>query len=162
MKQQLGVVENIRSKIGISWLPTIYREKIRTQRTRAFHLDIPARENKPEILHTLLGVELKVGNQRFACPDLATARYLRVFARIGCRDFAVPYDITKISTIADELETSWHQTFLIFVQETQGQPASTAGRSRSIVIRTLREEIEAIGPGKAMPAFDRPTRQRNR
>jgi hypothetical protein len=162
MKQQVTVAENIRSKLGDSWIPSIYRGKIRAQRTRAFHLDIPAKENKPEILYTLLGVELKVGNRRFACPDLATARYLQVFARIGCRDFAILYDITKISTIADELETSWHQMLLLLYQETDGQAASSAGRSRSALIKTLRQEIEEIGPGDAMPAFDRPTRQRSK
>jgi hypothetical protein len=162
MKQQIAVAENIRSKLGISWIPSIYRDKIRAQRTRAFHLDIPAKENKPEILHTLLGVELKVGNRRFACPDLATARYMQVFARVGCRDFAVPYDITKISTVADELETSWHQMLLLLGQKTEGQTVSTVGRSRSALIRALREEIEEIGPGDAMPAFDRPTRQRSK
>lgn len=161
MKQQVAVAENIRSKLGITWIPSIYQDKIRGQRTRAFHLDIPAKENKSEILYTLLGVELKVGNRRFTCPDLATARYLQVFARIGCRDFAVPYDITKISTVADELETSWHQMLLIFGQETGGKTSSTLGRSRSVLIRALREEIEEIGPGDAMPAFDRPTRQRS-
>jgi hypothetical protein len=162
MKQKVSAAENIRSKLGISWIPSIYRDKIRAQRTRAFHLDIPAKENKPEILHTLLGVELKVGNRRFACPDLATARYLQVFARVGCRDFAIPYDITKISTVADELETSWHQMLLIFGQETGERSASTVGRSRSALVRTVREEIEEIGPGEAMPAFDRPTRQRSK
>jgi hypothetical protein len=161
MKHLVAVVENIRSKLGICWIPTVYREKIRVQRTRAFHLDIAAKENRPEILHTLLGVELKVGNRRFACPDLATARYLRVFARVGCRDFAVPYDITKISTVADELETSWHQILLVFAQETEGQAASAAGRNRSALLRAVREEIDEIGPGDAMPAFDRPTRQRS-
>jgi len=160
MKQKGALAENIRSELGESWIPSIYRDKIRAQRTRAFHLDIQARENKPEILYTLLGVELKVGNRRFACPDLATARYLQVFARIGCGDFAVPYDITRISVIADELETSWHQMLLLFGQETRGQAASAVGRYRSALVRSLREEIDAIGPGEAMPAFDRPTRQR--
>src|SRR5690349_2999275 len=91
----------------------IYSQKIRTIRTRSCALEIPERENEVAILHTLLGIELKVGSHRFACPDLPTARYMRVFARLGCREFAIPYDITKISTLADELETSWHRTLLL-------------------------------------------------
>jgi len=148
----------IREKLGDSWLADLYETKVRSQRTRAFHLDIPQKENKPEILHTLLGIELKVGNRRFACPDLATARYMRIFARIGCTDFAVPYDITKISVIADSMETAWHQ--MLLMTQKRRLPASAAGRLRSALIRLLREEISAIGPGNAMPAFDRETRQR--
>jgi hypothetical protein len=148
----------IREKLGDSWLADLYETKVRSQRTRAFHLDIPQKENKPEILHTLLGIELKVGNHRFACPDLATARYMRIFARIGCTDFAVPYDITKISVIADSMETAWHQ--MLLMTQKRRLPASAAGRLRSALIRLLREEISAIGPGNAMPAFDRETRQR--
>jgi len=162
MRQQSALVENIRSQLGTSWVPAIYSDKVRSLGTRAYHLDIAPRENKPEILHTLLGIELKIGKRRFACPDLATARYLQVFARIGCRDFAVPYDITKISTIADELETSWHRMLLLLNELTSGQEPSTIGRYRSALVRKLREEIAEIGPGDAMPAFDRPTRQSSR
>ena len=84
------------------------KKRFVSQRTRVIAArSARARENQAEIQYTLLGIELKVGKRRFACPDLATARYMRVFARIGCREFAVPYDITQISAAADELETSW-------------------------------------------------------
>src|SRR5678815_3050191 len=101
-------------------MAAIYAEKIRTLRTRSYSLEIPERENDVGILHTLLGIELKVGRRRFASPDLATARYMRVFARLGCREFAVPYDITKISTLADELETSWQRGLLLLETSTEG------------------------------------------
>jgi len=154
------LVDEISAQLGDRWIALIYKERVRSQRTRAYHLDISARENRPEVLHTLLGIELKVANRRFACPDLATARYMRVFARLGCRSFAVPYDITKISIIADELETAWHQMLLIVDNEMTGQETATKGRVRGALVRKLREEIDAIGPGDVMPAFDRPTRQR--
>lgn len=146
----------IREQLGDSWLADLYETKVRSQRTRAFHIDIPQRENKPEILHTLLGIELKVGNRRFACPDLATARYLRIFARIGCTDFAVPYDITKISVVADSMETAWHHMLLLVQKLSVSSPA----RLRAALVKMLREEISAVGPGDAIPAFDRDTRQR--
>src|SRR5205823_4032621 len=116
------------------WLPTLYMERVRSQRTRSVHLDISARENKAEILYTLLGIELKVGRRRFSCPDLATARYMRVFARIGCRDFAIPYDISQISGIADELDTSWQRSLVL----TEGKPPN-----RTALIKSLRAEINA-------------------
>src|SRR5580765_1021615 len=109
----MDIAAEICAHLADEWLPSIYREKVRSQRTRSYHLEIPVRENRAEIQYTLLGIELKVGKHRFACPDLATARYLRVFARIGCRDFAVPYDISLISGIADELETAWQRSLVL-------------------------------------------------
>ena len=147
----MKIEEKIREVLGDDWLPSLYKTKVRSQRTRSVHLCIAARENKAEILYTLLGIELKVGRRRFSCPDLATARYLRVFARIGCRDFAIPYDITQISPIADELETSWQRSLVLV----EGKPAN-----RTALIKSLRNEINAYGPGEPMPLFDRETKQR--
>lgn len=143
--------EAIKETLADDWLPTLYVTKVRSQRTRSVHLDITARENKVEILYTLLGIELKVGRRRFSCPDLAAARYLRVFARIGCQDFAIPYDITQISGIADELETSWQRSLVLVEGKLQ---------SRTGLVKMLRQEINAYGPGDAMPLFDRETKQR--
>jgi|SRR5580765_5584661 len=145
----------IRESLGENWLPGIYKEKVRSQRTRSHHLEIPVRENRAEIQYTLLGIELKVGKRRFACPDLSTARYLRVFARIGCRDFAVPYDISLIPGIADELETAWQRSLVLIEAEAPGNV--TVLRN---LIKTMRAEIINIGPGDAMPLFDRETKQR--
>jgi hypothetical protein len=152
------LVDDIRAHLAESWIADLYKNKVRSQRTRSIHLDVPARENRPEIFHTLLGIELKVGKRRFACPDLATARYLRVFARIGSTDLAVPYDITRISVIADELETSWQKMILMIEKELLD--AAVEGRVRSALVRKLREEIRDVGPGDVMPSFDRETKQR--
>jgi len=151
----VNLVDEARSELGDLWIADLYREKVRSQRTRSLHLDVPERENVPEILHTLLGIELKIGRQRFACPDLATARYLRVFARLGVRDVAVPYDITRISVIADELETAWQKMILLLREK-----GRETGRDRSALVRKLRAEISDIGPGEVMPVFDRETKQR--
>ena len=141
-------------------LVTIYSQKIRTIRTRSYSLEIPERENDVQILYTLLGIEIKVGRRRFACPDLPTARYMRVFARIGCREFAVPYDITKISTLADELETSWQRGLLLLEATTTGLTHRQEKRRRSDYIKSVRTEIAAIGPGEKMPLFNQSTKQR--
>jgi hypothetical protein len=156
----MDITSEIRTRLGDEWLPAVYRTKVRSQRTRSYALDVPQKENTAEILHTLLGIELKVGKKRLACPDLATARYLRVFARFGCRDVAVPYDITRISGIADELETSWQKTLLNVLEVTQDDSSPTASRKRRIVMKDLRDEMEAIGAGETMPAFKQSTTQR--
>lgn len=150
----------IKEKLDEEWLPIIYREKVRSQRTRSYHLDISETENQAEIQHTLLGIELKIGNKRLSCPDLSTARYLQVFARVGCQNVAIPYDITKISMLADELEISWHKTLLMFDEMTEEKIASARGRMRSNLIKEIRREIKEIGAGLLMPEFKQSTRQR--
>lgn len=157
----MDVTTEIKEKLGENWLANIYREKIRPLRTRSYSLDIPERENAVEIQHTLLGVELKVGNIRLACPDFSTARYLQVFARLGCQEIAVPYDITKISTFADDLESAWQRILLLFDAATEDRSAPARGRLRSSLIKDLRSEIDEIGAGEKMPEFRQSTKQRN-
>ena len=146
--------------MGDEWLPSIYRERIRTQRTRLITLEIPQNQNSAVIQYTLLGIELKVGKRRFACPDLATARYMRVFARLGAPEFALPYDITRVSAAADELETSWQRAVLSLDKELSERLLSERNRNRTKLATAIREEIAAIGGGDAMPLFDRETRAR--
>lgn len=156
----MEIIARIKKKLDAEWLPTIYREKVRTQRTRAHQLEIAKRENRTVIQHTLLGIELKVGNKRFSCPDLSTARYLQIFARFGCQEVAVPYDITKISTLADQLESSWHKSLLFLEAAAGDRTASVKGRMRSSLIKEMRREIAEIGAGSLMPEFKQSTKQR--
>lgn len=156
----MDIASIVREKLGEEWLPGIYRDKVRTQRTRSYHLNISAKPHRAEVQYTLLGIELKVGSMRFSCPDLATARYLRVFARVGCADIAVPYDITKISSLADELEISWHKTLLFFDELTTSKTTAVKSRQRNAMIKIIRGEIEEIGAGELMPEFKKSTKQR--
>lgn len=156
----MEVATEIREKLDNEWLPLIYKEKVRSQRTRAHRMGIPEKENRASIQHTLLGIELKVGNMRSSCPDLSTARYLQIFARIGCQEVAVPYDITKISTLADELDSSWHKILLLLEEAAKDKTAPVKGRMRSSLIKEIRQEIEEIGAGSLMPEFKQSTKQR--
>jgi hypothetical protein len=117
------------------------------------------KSSAPEIHHTLLGIELKVGRRRMLCPDLATARYLRVFARARCRAVAIPYDITRISQIADELESSWHRMFLIAGDLDSG---SGLQRLRQLLVAKVRDEIAGAGAGTRIPEFADSTKPRRR
>jgi hypothetical protein len=144
-------IDGLKANLGELWIPEIYRERVRSLRTRSLQMAVPERENSPEISHTLLGIELKVGRVRMATPDLATARFLCVFARLGCREVAIPYDISKISGIADTLETGWQRMNLLL----QG----TTTRTRNLAIKTVRNEIAEIGAGDIMPEFNTPTRR---
>lgn len=150
----------IQEQLGESWLPRIYRERILKLRTRSYHFESDKPAARVEIQHTLLGVELKVGRRRLLCPDLATARYLSVFARLGSKAVAVPYDITKISHLADELESSWYRMFLLVDQEARAESTRFKARLRGLLIAKIRAEIEEAGPGTRVPEFRQTTKQR--
>jgi hypothetical protein len=148
----MAATDEIKARLSDHWIPIIYQELVRSGKTRRFEMAISERENSAEIQHTLLGIELKVGKQRLACPDLSTARYLRVFARLGCRSIAIPYDISQISRIADELDTAWHRIDIVF--------ADMSTRNRRSLIAMIRTELNTLGSGEVMPQFDRVTKQR--
>jgi len=157
-----ALVAEIRERLRDEWLPRLYRERILPTRTRSHAVPAGGAGARVEVLHTLLGIELKVGRRRVSCPDLATARYLSVFARVGVTAVAVPYDITKISRAADELESAWQRLLLLADHLTEGRAASYRTRVRSAAVREARREIEDAGAGTAVPQFNQNTRQRPR
>ena len=158
-KAENELVSQIQETMGDAWLPRLYHDRVLKMRTRSYEFPVLPKTSTPEIQHTLLGIELKVGRRRMLCPDLATARYLRVFARARCRAVAIPYDITRISQIADELESSWHRMFLI-----AGDLASGSGlqRLRQLLVAKVRDEIGTSGAGARIPEFADSTKQRRR
>ncbi len=154
------LVAEVKERLGEDWPPRLYRERILTSRTRSHAVPPAAKGARVEVLHTLLGIELKVGRRRVSCPDLATARYLSVFARAGVARVAVPYDITKISRLADDLESAWQRTLLLADHLTEARAPSFRARVRSAALKQVRREIEEAGAGTAVPAFNQNTRQR--
>ena len=128
-------------------------------RTRAYEFPPTSRNAAPEIHRTLLGIELKVGRRRMLCPDLATARYLAVFARLGCHRVAIPYDITKISHVADELESSWHRMLLLSDKLGTDRSSAFRARLRRALIAKVQAEIEKAGAGARIPEFNQSTKQ---
>jgi hypothetical protein len=156
----------IENSMGESWLPSIYVNRILKLRTRSYAFPAGAKRtgkfSAPEIQHTLLGIELKVGRQRMLCPDLATARYLAIFAGAGCAAVAIPYDITRISHLADELESSWHRMLLLIDSVANGRSEAFATRVRSRLIGKVRDAINQAGAGARIPEFKQSTKQGRR
>ena len=150
----------VRADLGDTWLPHIYGQRVRSKRTRSYSFAGLKPRSRIEIQHTLLGVELKAGRKRLLCPDLATARYLSVFARAGCEEVAVPYDITSISRLADELESSWHRMLLLVDHHAAGKPDAFKARVARLLIDQMRNEVGELGAGASMPEFKKSTSQR--
>jgi len=156
----MQAVNDIRDLLAEDWIPQIYQEQVRPLRTRSVEMELREKENFPAIQYTLLGVELKVGRVRIACPDIGTARYLAVFARFGCRKVAVPYDITKLPELGLTLEKAWERTEARVAEKTAGASPQMKGRTRASLIRRVRDEVALIGAGGLMPLFNTSTRQR--
>jgi hypothetical protein len=151
----------VKAELKSAWLPHIYCERIRKTRTRAYSFETVKPKTRVEIQHTLLGVELKIGQRRLLCPDLATARYLSVFARAGCEQVAVPYDITKISQLADELESSWHRMLLLADHLASHKSEAFRSRIKQLLLAAIRNQIAEAGAGASIPEFKHTTKQRS-
>jgi hypothetical protein len=152
-------VARVKAELNDAWLPNLYRQRIRSRRTRSYRFDGLTNKTPVAIQHTLLGVELKVGRRRLLCPDLATARYLSIFARAGCEHVAVPYDITRVSRLADELESSWHRMFLLADHYAAGKSEAFENRVHRLLVARIKAEISAAGAGTSMPEFKQSTKQ---
>lgn len=153
-KDGAALVQRIREALGQEWIPALYEREILTRRTRRYVLNAPTSRNPVEITHTLLGVELKIGRRRFLVPDLATARYLAVFARIGVDAVAIPYDITVVSPLADRLESSFQRMMLLADHITVGSSRHRAARLKSRLLSDVRTGLARLGAGARYPTFD--------
>jgi hypothetical protein len=152
------LVASVLARLGEGTVSRIYNSRVRTERSRRFELPPPAR---PVLVqHTLLGIELQIGGRRLLCPDLATARYLAVFARLGCPEVAVPYDITRISVIADELESAWQRTLLLLEHGARDRSPHYRARALRLAASAERLAVQAAGAGPVRPEFRTETRQR--
>jgi hypothetical protein len=154
------IIAEIKRQMGDQLISAIYRDRIRASRTRSYLLNAPAKKAAVEVMHTLLGVELKIGKRRLLCPDLATARYLAVFARLGVAEVAVPYDITQISRLADDLESSWYRMLMLVEHLTAERSERLRNKVRTLLVADQRREVIEAGAGPAIPQFNQNTKQR--
>lgn len=156
------IAAEVKRQLGDQLISVIYRDRIRAARTRSYHLDAPSKKTavEVEIMHTLLGVELKIGRRRLLCPDLAMARYLSVFARLGVAEVATPYDITQVSRLADDLESSWYRMLTLVEHMAVEQSARFRNRVLAVLIADERNRVIEAGAGPAIPQFNQNTKQR--
>lgn len=79
-----------------------YRTRVLTQKVRTIQL--LGRKGPARILHTLFGYEVQSSYKRIQCPDLVTARYIKLFTGLGCRSIKLPYDPTLTAELIPEFE----------------------------------------------------------
>ena len=155
-----AIAAEVKRHLGDQLISAIYRDRIRAMRTRSYQLNAPIRKSAIEVMSTLLGVELKIGKRRLLCPDVATARYLAVFARLGVAEVAVPYDITQVSRLADDLESSWYRMLMLIEHLAVEQSDRFRNKIRASLIADERNRIIEAGAGPAIPQFNQNTKQR--
>lgn len=89
---------------GCADLAGIYREKVLPIKTRTIQL--LGRKGSARIMTTLLGYEVQSARKRIQCPDLVTARYLKLFMELGCRSIRLPYDPTVTAALVPQFEAA--------------------------------------------------------
>jgi uncharacterized coiled-coil protein SlyX len=87
---------------GVANIVETYWRHVLPRKTRIIHL--LGRKAPAEISETLLGYEVKAFYKRIHCPDMVTARYVKLFTELGCRTIRLPYDPTVTAGLIQELE----------------------------------------------------------
>jgi hypothetical protein len=83
-------------------LVAIYQKEVLPQKTRTVRL--LGIKSPAKIIQTLLGYEVQARYKRIQCPDLVTARYIRLFSELGCRSIRLPYDPTITARLISTME----------------------------------------------------------
>jgi|GEM_PF-781797 len=92
-------------------LDVLYRDQVLPRQTR--RIPLFGHPCRGRIQKTLLGYELRMGPDarlgavRKTCPDLTTARYLIIFARLGLPSVLIPYNPMETLEILPELEAAY-------------------------------------------------------
>ncbi len=89
---------------GVADIAETYRRQVLPLQTR--NIRLLGRKAPARIVETLLGYEVKAHYKRIHCPDMATARYIKLFTELGCRAVRLPYDPTVTAALIPDLERS--------------------------------------------------------
>ena len=73
----------VRADLNETWLPNIYRRRVRSKATRAYQFEGLGNNARVAIQHTLLGVELKAGRRRLLCRFSTTASYVLISSPVA-------------------------------------------------------------------------------
>lgn len=81
-----------------------FKQEVLTQKTRTIRL--LGKKTSAQIIHTLLGYEVQASYKRIQCPDLVTARYIRLFSELGFHSIPLPYDPTLTARLIPKFESA--------------------------------------------------------
>lgn len=131
---------NVAIRQEIEKLSGIYVQEVLSRRTRV--VSLPGRKCQPQIVDTFLGYELKALRRRITCPDMSTARYLRIFAEVGMHTIRTPYDPTHTIRVVPDLERSLQQIKELLHQENLS-PKRHQSKLRNIY-KKIRDKLQRL------------------
>ncbi|HEV8132560.1 MAG TPA: hypothetical protein VGQ81_15040 [Acidobacteriota bacterium] len=103
---------------------------------KARRVSLLGRKCNAQIMYTFLGYEVKAAKKRLTCPDLVTARYLKIFLELGMKQILVPYDPTRTSRLIERLERSLEEL-------KQQSPEGRSQRNRFAQVRRILVKCQA-------------------
>jgi type I restriction enzyme M protein len=134
------LVQNVLDRIGEDNLVTFYQHRIAA--VPCYSLDLPKPEEPIEIENSLFGWRLQIGKKAIDCSSEAQARYLRVFAELGCDQTLVPKDDAYLSSIMNQWESLFEKAQAALQEHTS---SILQNKTRDLLIHTvwatLREQM---------------------
>jgi type I restriction enzyme M protein len=134
------LAQNVLDRIGEDNLATFYKHRIAA--VPCYSLDLPKPEKPIKIENSLFGWRLKIGKKTIDCPNEAQARYLRVFAEMGCDQTLVPKDDAYLSSIVNQWESLFEKAQAALQEHTS---SILQNKTRDLLIHTvwatLREQM---------------------
>lgn len=101
----LAILEALQNpEPGSRGVVEIYRREVLPIKTRTLRL--LGKKSTAVTNRTLLGFEVQAAFKRIHCPDLVTARYLKLFTELGCSSIRLPYNPAVTARLIPELESS--------------------------------------------------------
>jgi hypothetical protein len=102
----LAILEALQaSEPGTRGVVEIYKCEVLPIQTRTLRL--LGKKSSAATNRTLLGFEVQASFKRIHCPDLVTARYLKLFTELGCSSIRLPYNPAVTARLIPELESSF-------------------------------------------------------
>jgi hypothetical protein len=134
------LVQNVLGRIGEDNLAIFYKDRIAA--VPCYSFDLPKSEEPIKIENSLFGWRLKIGRKTIDCSSEAQARYLRVFAEMGCDQTLVPKDDAYLSSIVNQWESLFEKAQAALQEHTS---SILQIRTRDLLIQTvwakLREQM---------------------
>jgi hypothetical protein len=150
-KKILDALDHAPGRRGIV---TVYSREVLPVKTRTIHL--LGRKTTARVIHTLLGYEVQASYKRIHCPDMTTARYLKLFSELGCRSIKLPYDPTITERLLPELEGALESisrgVSTLFPDDSRMQSYVLERVYRLIRHRLRSEQAAALAAAEAAPS----------
>ncbi len=100
-------LKNFYQELQYTPLDMVYEHHVLPARTR--RVTLLGKVCRARVQKTLLGHEVKMSLLRKNCPDLVTARYLKIFASLGLSAVLIPYNPVETNRILPMLERSFNE-----------------------------------------------------